>query len=114
MNASIPSSVHPPHAAQNPLIWFELSFVFVRVRTCVPEAVPTIDASRSSRELMCRRPAGSRTTRLPGVRTMRAYSASTHGHWPPTTDSPPPTTDYGHPQGAAFYEEASTASKSCL
>src|SRR6185295_20052852 len=31
MNASIPSSVQPPHAAQNPLIWFELSLVSVRV-----------------------------------------------------------------------------------
>src|SRR6476620_3603996 len=29
MNASMPSSVQPPHAAQNPLIWFELSFVSV-------------------------------------------------------------------------------------
>src|SRR5262245_32681439 len=31
MNASMPSSVQPPHAAQNPLIWFELSFVSVPV-----------------------------------------------------------------------------------
>src|SRR3954463_14130283 len=29
MNASIPSRVQPPHAAQNPLIWFALSFVSV-------------------------------------------------------------------------------------
>src|SRR3954468_21618293 len=29
MNSSMPSSVQPPHAAQNPLIWFALSFVSV-------------------------------------------------------------------------------------
>src|SRR3954465_11855581 len=38
MNASIPSSVQPPHAAQNPLIWFALSFV------SVPGALSAIDA----------------------------------------------------------------------
>jgi hypothetical protein len=33
MNASMPSSVHPPQAAQNPLIWFELSLLRVVVAT---------------------------------------------------------------------------------
>src|SRR5215510_13089510 len=33
MNASMPSSIQPAHAAQNPLIWFALSFVLVL--TCV-------------------------------------------------------------------------------
>src|SRR4029078_11757248 len=32
MKASIPSRHHPPHAAQKPLIWFELSLVRVARR----------------------------------------------------------------------------------
>ena len=68
MNASMPSSVQPPHAAQNPLIWFALSFVFVA--TCVRAGAAVnamgtgtrVYGRRAARSSVCR---GFRQTRRP-------------------------------------------------
>src|SRR5262249_30557557 len=55
MNASMPSSVQPAHAAQNPLIWFAFSFVFGCVPTCVAGAAVNAMAIGARVYVPCRR-----------------------------------------------------------